>query len=154
MAAENPSVDVKLIHNHIFQVGKKLLPLGVMGQDAGVQHVGVGDHHVALLADGLPGIVRCVPIIGESLDVCFEFTDESMYLCHLVVGQGLRGEKIDGSGLWFFEDPLEHGDVIAQGLTAGCWRDQNHVLTLMNQLYGTGLVAIKFCDASLGKDLL
>ena len=154
MAAENPAIDVKFVHNHVLQVGKELLPLGVVRQNAGVQHVRVGDHHVALLADGLSGIVRRVAVIGEGLDVRLQFADEAMHLCHLVVGQGLCGEEIDGSGLGLLDDPLEYGDVVAQGLAAGCRRDKDHVPALMNQFDGTGLVAVKFRDAPFGKDLL
>ena len=143
MAAENPAIDVKLVHDHVLQVGKELLPLGVVGQDACVEHVRVGDHHVALLADCLSGVVRRVAVIGEGLDVRFQFADETMHFRHLVVGQGLCGEEIDGPGLGLLEDLLEHGDVVAQGLAAGRGRDKDHVLALMDQLDGAGLVAVE-----------
>ena len=60
MATEHAPVNVQLIHHHIFQVGKQLLPLCMMGQDTGMQHVGIGHHDMALLADGLPGVIRGV----------------------------------------------------------------------------------------------
>ena len=143
MAAEDSAVDVKFVHHHVLQVGKELLPLGVVRQDAGVQHVRVGDHHVALLADRLPGVVRRVAVIGEGLDVRLQFADETMHFRHLVVGQGLCGKEVDGPGLGLLEDLLEHGDVVAQGLAAGRGRDEDHVLALVHQLDGAGLVAVE-----------
>jgi len=71
VTAENSAIDVKFIYDYIFQVGEELLPFGVVRQNTGVQHVRVGDHHVALLADSLSGVVRCVTVIGEGFDVRF-----------------------------------------------------------------------------------
>ena len=54
----------------------------------------------------------------------------------LVVRQGFCGEEVDGSGLGFFEDPLQYGDVVAQGLAAGRRRDEDHIPALMHELDG------------------
>ena len=93
MAAEYPAIDVKLVHHHVLQVGKELLPLGMVRQNAGVEHVRVGDHDVTLLADCLPGVVGRVAVIGEGLDVRLHLADEVMHFCHLVIGQGLCGKR-------------------------------------------------------------
>jgi hypothetical protein len=45
--AEHAAVGVQLVHHHVAQVGEEARPVGVVRQDAGVQHVRVGDEHAA-----------------------------------------------------------------------------------------------------------
>ena len=151
VATEHPSVDVQLVHHHVSQVGKELLPLGVVGQDAGVEHVGVGDHYVALLADGLTRVIRRVSVIGEGFDVGLELADEAMHLVHLVLGQGLGGKEIDCPGLGFFQDLLEHRDVVAQSLAARRWCHEDHVPAVTYKVDGMGLMAVELGNAALGE---
>ena len=113
MASEDAAIRVKFIDDHVLQIGKKLLPFRVMRQDSRVQHVGIGDDNIPLLADGLTGIVRCVAVVCECLYVGLEFPDETVDLCHLIVGQGFCGEKINGPGFRLLDDPLQYGDVVA-----------------------------------------
>jgi len=149
VAAEHPAVDVQLVHHHVREVGEELLPLGVVRQDARVEHVRVGDHHVALPADGLPGVVRRVAVVGEGLDVGLELADEAVHLVHLVVGQGLGGKEVQGTRLGLLEDALEHGQVVAQGLAAGRGRDEHHVPALPDELDGLCLVGVQSLKAPL-----
>ncbi len=44
MAPEDPPVDMQLVNNDIAQLGQELTPARMMGQNAGVQHIGVGDN--------------------------------------------------------------------------------------------------------------
>jgi hypothetical protein len=53
---------MQFVNHHIFQVCEELLPFGVMGENACVKHIGVGHHDMALLADGLAGIIRSIAI--------------------------------------------------------------------------------------------
>jgi len=125
-----------------------------MRENAGMQHVRVGDHHVALFANGLPRIVWCVAVVSKGFDVCFEFSDEAVNLCHLVISQCLCGEEVYSSGLRLFKDLLEYRDVVTQGLSAGCRGDEDNVPALMNKLNGLCLVAVQFTDALPGEYLL
>ena len=61
IAAEDAPVAMDFVDDDVAQVLKQLHPLGVVGQDAGVEHVRVGDHHVPGLADGLAGGALGVP---------------------------------------------------------------------------------------------
>ena len=54
--AKDTPVGVKLIKHDVAQVAKEPRPAGMVGQDASVEHVGVGDQQTGLAADG--GTVR------------------------------------------------------------------------------------------------
>ncbi len=47
----------------------------MMGKDARVEHVGIGDHNIPLGADGLSGILRCISVIGEGGEWFFDLMD-------------------------------------------------------------------------------
>ncbi len=49
--AEHAAVDVGLVDHDDGEVGEQVGPGAVVGQDADVQHVGIGQHDVGLLAD-------------------------------------------------------------------------------------------------------
>ena len=51
------------------QVLEELDPLGVVRQDAGVEHVGVGQDDVAAGPDGLAGVLGRVAVVGEDADL-------------------------------------------------------------------------------------
>ena len=69
MAAEDAAVGVQLVDDDVFEVFEELHPLGVVGQDGGVEHVRVGEHDVAGRADGAARIGRGVAVVGEGADV-------------------------------------------------------------------------------------
>ena len=93
MGAVDPAVAVHLVHHHVAQVLEQLHPLGVVGQDALVEHVGVGDHDVGAGADGLAGVLRGVAVVGEGADVGPQGLDGGVELGELVLGQRLRGKR-------------------------------------------------------------
>ena len=94
VGAENAPVSVNFVNDHIAQVFKELYPLGVMGQNALMQHVGVGHHHVSRLANGRACGGGGVPVVGIGLDLRAHGIDHGIQLRGLVAGQGLGGEKI------------------------------------------------------------
>ena len=53
VAAEDAAVLVHLVDDNKFQVLKEFHPLGMVGQDSRVEHIGIGDHDMAALPDGL-----------------------------------------------------------------------------------------------------
>ena len=64
---------MQFVNHHIFQVCEELLPFGMMGENACVKHIGVGHHDMALLADGLAGIIRSIAIIGKGFNIGAQF---------------------------------------------------------------------------------
>ena len=65
MAAVDAAIVVQLVDHDVAQVLERLGPLGVVRQDARVQHVGIGEHHVGALADGAARVLRRVAVVGE-----------------------------------------------------------------------------------------
>ena len=65
MRAEHAAIAVDLVDHDIAQAFEKLRPLGVMRQQALVQHVRIADHDVAMQANGLTRIARRVDMRWE-----------------------------------------------------------------------------------------
>jgi len=115
MRAVDAAVHVQLVDDHVLQVLEELHPLGVMGQDALVQHVGVGDHDVRLAADGLARVLRGVAVVGEGGDVLAESLDGGVELGELILREGLGGEEVERPRVGVFDDGVEDGQVVALG---------------------------------------
>ena len=85
MAPEDAAVLVDFVDYHKAQVLEEAHPLRVMRKDAGVKHVGIGDHDVAHGSDRLPRADRRVAIVGVSLDVGPQIRDQTVKLVELVL---------------------------------------------------------------------
>ena len=48
VGSEHSPVGVGFVHDHVFEVAKKLCPAPVVGQNPHVQHVRVGDQYVGV----------------------------------------------------------------------------------------------------------
>ncbi len=64
MGTEDPPVGMELVNHHKSQVLKKGEPFGVVGQDRRMKHIRIGDDNVPLGADGSPGILGSISVIG------------------------------------------------------------------------------------------
>ncbi len=95
MRAEHASVGMHLVDDDVVQVLEELRPLGVVGQDAYVQHVGIRDDDIALGAHRDPRIPGRITIerIGTHAEVAgfVQLQD----LGHLILGQRLRGKEVE-----------------------------------------------------------
>ena len=69
MRAENAAVGMGLVDDHIMQVGEKFIPVGVMGKNAGVQHVRVGQDDAGIAADGGAVLLGGVAVIDGGCQV-------------------------------------------------------------------------------------
>lgn len=93
VGTEYATVSVNFINDNVAQVFKELDPLGVVGKNAAVQHVRIGDHNVARLAHSTPSRAGRVSIVGVGLDVHAHGLDELVQFADLVRGQGLGGKR-------------------------------------------------------------
>ena len=95
-----------------------------------MQHIGVGNEDARLIAR-FPSIrSRGVAIIGSNRHLLYR-VQRLQKFCQsggLVLGKGLCGKQIQGSGLRICQCSLEHGKVVAEGLSGGSSCDHHHVL--------------------------
>ena len=69
MRAEHAPVGMHFINDDEMQVAEEFLPVGVMGQDAGVQHVGIGQDYAGALADGLAVTLGSITVVDRGRGV-------------------------------------------------------------------------------------
>ena len=149
VGAEHAAIGVNLVNDDVAQVLEQLDPLGVMGQDAGVEHVRVGHHDVPCLPHRPPGRAGGVPVVGVGLDIHTHLLDELVQLAHLVGGEGLGGEQVQRPGVLVAQDGGEHRQVVAHGLARSRGCDHHHVLPPEDRLHRGGLVAVQLMHAPL-----
>ncbi len=93
MAAEDAAVVVELVDDDVLEVLEELDPLRVVRQDAGVEHVGVGQDDVAAGPDGLAGVLGRVAVVGEDADLLGQAGVDVVELGPLVLDRALVGKR-------------------------------------------------------------
>ena len=142
--AEHAAVRVDLVDDHEPQVGEEAAPARVVGQDSLMEHVGVRQDHVALVAQAAPNALGRVAVIRARLkpDVVAHF-GEAIERAQLVLGQGLGGVHVQHGRVRIGEDRLDRRDLIAQGLAAGRARYDDHVAAAAHLPDGVALVTVE-----------
>ena len=156
LRAEDPAIGVRLVDHHEAQVAEKAAPQRVVGQDADVQHVGVGEDDLAVLAQpaaaglGRVAVVRAdrdrqrrCPAAGPALDRAAELLERPQ----LVLRQRLGGIQIKRPRGRPLQNRLKHRQVVAQRLAAGRAGDHDHVPAGKRGVDRLGLVGEKAVDA-------
>ncbi len=112
-------------------MAEELGPQRMIGQDAGVQHVRVGQQHAGRLADAAAGALRRIAVVGgrQRVDdaVAGPF-DERLPLAELILRQRLGRVEIERPGQRIARQRFEHRRVEAQRLAAGRGGGDHHVL--------------------------
>ena len=104
MTAEHAAVGVNFVDDNVLQIFKQLHPLGMVGQNVGMEHIRVGDHDMARLTDGFPGGVLGIAVVGVGLDIHIEGLDHIIQAADLIGGERLGGEQIQRSCVLVFQD--------------------------------------------------
>ena len=142
VGAEDPAVVVGLIDHDVLQRAQESGPSGVPGQQRPVQHVGVGQDVLAVVAGPVALLARTVAVVGREpyVDV------EGEQARQLVVSQCLRGGQVEHSGPTFpactaaFPDARECRQLIGEGLAGRRPGRQDDVVAGMRGVGGGGLV--------------
>ena len=93
VGAEHAAVVVALVDDDVLQRAEELRPPVVRGEQRAVQHVGVGQDVLGVVARPLPLLARAVAVVGGEPDV----EPERLQPGQLVLGERLgRGEVEDG----------------------------------------------------------
>ena len=67
VGAEDAPHDVELVDDDERQLRQEVTPAGVTGEDADVEHVGVGEHDVGVAPHPRPGVPVGVAVVGGGL---------------------------------------------------------------------------------------
>ena len=147
-----------LVQHDDAQIGEEAGPARMLGQDAGVQHVRIGEDDACRVADlgALSG--RGVAIVGGaggqrsrrvyalcsafSLQ-CVQRADHLMQLGQLILCQRLGGEQVESTRAWVCQQAIEHGQIVAEGLAAGRGCGDCDVLSAQSGLDGCCLMGVE-----------
>ncbi len=151
VAAEQPAVGVQLVDDDDAKLLEELEPFRVMGQDSGVEHVRVRDHHLAGRADRRPDRRRRVAVVGGSIDREPRGAAQLAQLRDLVLAQRLGGEEEESAGRGVLRQRLQRRHQVAQRLARGRGCDDDHVLAGPDRGERLGLMAVQSRDAAAGK---
>ncbi len=152
VAAEDPAVGVQLVDDDEAEVLEQAGPLGVMRQDPRVQHVGIRQHHLRPRADGAPGVLRRVAIVGEDTEVeagrLVEDLRQPVELGQLVLRQRLGRKQIQRPRGRIAQDGVQDGDVVAERLAGRRRRGDDHALPRQGVRNSGRLVRVEPGDAA------
>jgi len=116
VAAEDAAIRVQLVEHDVLEVLEQLHPLGVVGEDPGVEHVRIRDDHVPGGTDRGPGLRRRVAVVGERLQLDLHLAGEALELRELILREGLRGKQVQRARGGILRDRVEDRQVVAERL--------------------------------------
>ena len=147
--AEHAAVGVGLVDHHPGQVGQQVAPVGVVGQRAHVQHVGVGQDQVGARADGAPLLLRRVAVVDRGPQVG---QAQRVQRPRLVLGQRLGGVEVERARRALAAERVQHRQVEGQRLAARRARGHDRV-ALVGRGQRVGLVGVQALHAGAGQRL-
>jgi hypothetical protein len=153
VAAEDAPVVVELVDDDVFKVFEELDPLCVVGEDPGVEHVGVGQDDVAAGPDGLAGVLGRVAVVGEDPDLLGQAGVDVVELGLLVLRQGLGREEVHGPRRGVLEDGVEDRQIVAKGLAGRGRRHDDDVLPVLERLPARALVGEELVETLVDEGL-
>ena len=107
VAAVNAAIVVQLVDDPVAQLLEQLGPLGVMRQDAGMQHVGIGHHDAGPLPDRLARVLRRIAVVGEGAQIAAYLRGSRLKFVQLILRQRLGRIQIDGPGVGIAQQQVE-----------------------------------------------
>ena len=149
VAAEEAAVGVELVDDDDLELLEQLEPLGVVGQDRGVEHVGVRDDHLAGRPDGRADRCRGVAVVRRSGDGQAGRGGQLAEGDHLVLAEGLGGEEPEGAGRRIVRQRLEDRQLVAEALPGRGGRHHADVAAGAHRVEGLRLVGVEGRDAAL-----
>jgi len=119
LRAEDAAVGVRLVDDDITEVAEEFGPQRVVGQDARVEHVGIGQQDARLLAEPGAAALGRVAVVGRGQridDSRARGIDQGAPFAELVLGQRLGRVEIKRACQGIARQRLQHGHVERQGL--------------------------------------
>ena len=148
MGAEHAAVRVALVDDDETQAAQEAGPRGVVGQDAVVQHVGVGEDDPGVLAGPVALLPGGVAVVGGGADAG---QVEGLQRAELVGGQGLGRGEVQHRRLVGGEQGGEGRQLVREGLARPGAGGDDGVGAGPRGLGGDGLVGPREGDAAGGE---
>ena len=142
---------VDLVDDDEIEMLKDAAPAGVVGQDARVEHIGIGEDDVSGGADRLARGSRRVAIEGEKLHPGLRGAGQLFEFDVLILRERLRRIEIDRTTIGVLEQALQHGQIEAQRLARRCGSDDDDIAASAHSIKGGGLVRIEALDTALAQ---
>ena len=149
VGAEHAAVVVALVDDDVAQRTQELRPPVMGRQQRAVQHVGVGQHVLRVLARPVPLLARAVTVVGGEPDV----EAERLQAGQLVLGEGLGRADVERGRAALLPQPAgaprhrQRGQLVAERLARRRARRHHHVLAREGRLGGEHLVPPRGRDA-------
>ena len=150
MTAEDAAVGVEFVDDDVAEIFEEARPARVVREDAGVEHVGIGEDEVAFFTDGFAGVAGRVAIVGEDAEAIVEAGIEVVEFGELILRQGFGGEEVEGAGVGVFEDGVDDREVVAKGFAGGGGSDDDYIFFGVDGVCGFGLVGVGTGDSFCG----
>jgi hypothetical protein len=154
--AEDAAVGVELVDDDVAQRREEAAPARVVRQDAGVEHVRVGDEEVGAVAELAArgrGRVAVVDAGRDARGHRRREREEPVQVAELVLAQRLGGVEEERGAATLVVEALEHRQQEAVRLAGGGGRDGDDVLAGAGSLDELGLVAVELGDAQVAQGL-
>jgi hypothetical protein len=151
VAPEDAAIRVQLVHDDDAELLEELEPLGVMGEDRGVEHVRVGHDDLPRLADRRADGRRRVAVVRGRRHVQPGGPGEGGQLRHLVLPERLRGEQAQRPCRGILGDRLEDRDGEGEALAGRRGGHDDNVLPGVHRLDRVGLMAVRPLDPARGE---
>ena len=126
MAAEDPPQHVELVDDDVAESHEECRPAVVVREDAGVEHLGVGEDDVGRPPERGPLLHRRVAVVGHGPHPRHQPRPQRP---ELVVGQGFGREQQEGRVLPAGEHRLGDRSLVAQRLPGPGAGGQGHAPT-------------------------
>ncbi len=143
VAAEYAAVAVHLVDHDVFEARKEGYPLGVVRQDAGVEHVRIADDDASRGARHGAQRGWRIAVVGLDLHRQAAAQGDLVQLGLLVLGKGLGREQIERPRGGIIEERLDHGEVVAERLARRRRRDDHDIAAPAYQAVALGLVGVQ-----------
>ena len=148
MRAEDSAVGVQLVDDDVFEILEIVGPFRVVGEDAGVQHVGVRDDDVSLGAREAALHRLRVAVVDEAVDFAVRERRKLAELRELVLSERLRREQIKRARRRILQNRVQHRQVVAERLARGRRRRDYAVLARERAGDRLALMRIERLDAA------
>ena len=136
----HPPVGVKLVHHNELHISQKARPGGVVGQDAVVEHVGIGEDARRTLAHLAPFGGGRVAVVGGDEPFYAQSRREPPKLVQLVVRERLGWEEVERRAA--LPKRVKRRHLIAERLARGGRRRHHHVAAPFRSGEHLDLVAV------------